>query len=205
VEPRWRQLHDLANRQHGQFTTRQAQDVGLTRPAVHYQLKAGLIARTERGVYRFTTFPSSAYEREATLILWSRLERGGALSHETTLSHFDLGDVFPTKYHLTVPKGFRRTPPLDVVLHRAALGPEDVHDEGILRYTTPARTILDLMGVDYPIEHLQLAVRQAVSRGLVRRRALRATSRTVRSLFEPLSPARRAELLERLEWLTEAA
>jgi predicted transcriptional regulator of viral defense system len=202
VDSRWRQLNNLAKRQYGHFTTRQAEDAGLTRPALHYQLKEGLVTRPERGVYRFTTFPPSDYEREAILILWSRRKKGVALSHETALSHFELGDVFPSKYHLTVPKGFRMKPPRDVILHKTELDPKDVHEEDVLRYTTPTRTILDLVKDDYPVEQLQAAYKQALSKGLVRRQALSVNSHQVLRYLKHLPLSRQAELVDRLIWVT---
>ena len=104
-------------------------------------------------------------------MLWSRLDPAVAFSHETALRHFDLGDAFPDKLHLTVPPTFRMRPLQDVTLHKAQLAPNDVHTEGILRFTDPTRTLLDLAHDGHPLEQLQLAYEQALSRGLIRRRA----------------------------------
>ena len=214
MDSRWRHLQDLAIRQHGHFTTRQAEDASLTRPALHYRLAQGFIERAERGVYRFAAYPPSEHQREAVLMLWTRLETGTAFSHETSLRHFDLGDAFPSKYHLSVPKGFRRRPPADVTLHEADLSSADVHREDVLRYTTPTRTILDLLRDDHPMEHLQHAYAQAVRRGLIRRRALEPDSRIVIAYLERCpkadvpSASRREQkhaFLSRLERLAEAS
>lgn len=214
MESRWRHLQDLAIRQHGHFTTRQAEDAGLTRPALHYRLAQGFIERPERGIYRFTAYPPNEHEREAVLMLWTQLETGMAFSHETSLRHFELGDAFPSKYHLSVPKGFRRRPPADVTLHEADLSSEDVHRENVLRYTTPTRTILDLLRDEYPMEQLQHTCAQAVRRGLIRRRALEPGSRIVKA-YLVRGPNAYADLgsrheqndafLSRLARLTEAS
>lgn len=92
---RWQRLQDLAIRQRGHFTTAQAEAQALTRAALHYQLREGRLTRPERRVYRFTAYPSTANEREAVIMLWSRLDPVIALSHETALKHFELGDAFP--------------------------------------------------------------------------------------------------------------
>lgn len=205
MDSRWHQLHDVALRQHGHFTTGQAEDVGLTRPALHYQLKNGFLTRPERGVYRFTTYPPSEHEREAILMLWSRLNEGVAFSHETALNHFELGDAFPSKYHLTVPTSFRVKPPTDVVLHKAKLTANDVHEETILHYTTPERTILDLLRDYYPLDQLQAAYEDSLARGLIRRGALVPGSRQVKSYLELLPKIRQPELLHRLAAVTEGA
>lgn len=214
MDSRWRHLQDLAIRQHGHFTTQQAEQAGLTRPALQYRLSQGFIERPERGIYRFVAYPPSEHEREAVLMLWTHLEPRAAFSHETSLRHFELGDAFPSKYHLSVPKGFRRRPPADVTLHEADLSNEDVHREGVLRYTTPTRTILDLLRDDHPMEQLQHAYAQAVRRGLIRRRALDPNSRIVRAylrqdLHADTAHASRHDhdpaFLSRLAELTEAS
>src|SRR3990172_641164 len=105
MDPRWRHLHDLAMRQHGHVAIRQVEAAGLTRPALHYQVRAGLLEPAVRGVYRFTTFPPSDREREAVVLLGAGADRGvaAAFSHETALQRYELSDSFPEKLHLTVP------------------------------------------------------------------------------------------------------
>lgn len=203
MDSRWQQLQDLAIRQHGHFTTSQAEAVGLTRPALHYQLQKGRITRPERGVYRFTAYPPTDNEREAVLMLWRRQDPAVAFSHETALKHFELGDAFPDKYHLTVPGTFRLRPLQDVILHRGALKAEEVHEEGILRFTDPARTLLDLARDGYPLEQLHLVYEQAVSRGLIRRRSLEPESERLAAYLDNLPHTHRTELMRRLAWSIE--
>ena len=203
MDSRWRQLQELAIRQHGHFTTSQAEAGGLTRPAIHYQLQEGRLERPERGVYRFTAYPPTDHEREAVLMLWSRLDPAVAFSHETALRHFDLGDTFPEKLHLTVPPSFRMRPLPDVTLHKAQLAPNELHVEGILRFTDPTRTLLDLAHDGYPLEQLQLAYEQALSRGLIRRRALAPDSERLAAYLELIPRTRHPELKRRLAWTTE--
>lgn len=204
MDSRWQQLQELATRQHGHFTTSQAEAAGLTRPAIHYQLREGRVVRPERGVYRFTAYPPTDHEREAVLMLWSRLDPAVAFSHETALRHFDLGDAFPDKLHLTVPPTFRMRPLQDVTLHKAQLAPNDVHTEGILRFTDPTRTLLDLARDGYSLEQLQLAYEQALSRGLIRRRALAPGSERLAAYLELIPRTRHPELKQRLAWTTES-
>jgi len=204
MDSRWQQLQELATRQHGHFTTSQAEAVGLTRPAIHYQLRAGRLSRPERGVYRFTAYPPTDHEREAVLMLWSRLDPAVAFSHETALRHFDISDAFPDKLHLTVPPTFRMRPPQDVTLHKAELAPNEVHTEGILCFTDPTRTLLDLVQGGYPLEQLQLAYEQALSRGLIRRRALAPGSERLAAYLELIPRTRHPELKQRLAWTTES-
>lgn len=205
MDSRWQQLQELATRQHGHFTTSQAEAVGLTRPAIHYQFRAGRLERPEHGVYRFTAYPPTDHEREAVLMLWSRLDPAVAFSHETALRHFELGDAFPDKLHLTVPPSFRMRPLPDVTLHKAELAPNEVHVEGILRFTDPTRTLLDLAQGGYPLEQLQLAYEQALSSGLIRRRTLAPDSERLAAYLELIPRTRHPELKRRLAWTTEGA
>lgn len=80
----------------------------------------------------------------------------------------------PEKTHLSVPKGFRKQPPKGVVLHKTELADVDIEARDGFRVTTPLRSVLDVVE-DRAVspEHLESAVREAVARGLVRRKRLR--------------------------------
>lgn len=205
MDPRWRRLHDLAMRQRGHVATRQVEATGLTRPALRYQVRAGLVEPVMRGVYRFTTFPPGEQEREAAILLWAGADVGvvAAFSHETALQHYELTDAFPAKLHLTVPKGFRKRAPSDVVLHRADLGPDDVRREGLLAYTTPARMFLDLLAAGFPLEPLRDAYQEAVRRGLVRRGTFEGSGAGVGAYADVTSTAHAVDLRDRLARLIE--
>lgn len=73
-----------------------------------------------------------------------------------------------------MPKGFRKPPPKGVVLHKADLSDGDVEGRDGFGVTTPLRTVLDVArSREVSPEHLESAVREAVARGLVRRKRLR--------------------------------
>ena len=112
------------------------------------------------------------------LSLWSRDKDGepqGVIGHETALRLYELSDLMPGQYHLSVPKGFRKIPPPGVVLHKANLELEDWGWRTGYRITTALRTLIDL-ALDHLIpEHLETATRQALERGLVRRKKLEAS------------------------------
>jgi predicted transcriptional regulator of viral defense system len=194
-------------RQHGHVATRQVEETGLTRPALHYQVRTGLLEPVARGVYRFTTFPPDERAREAAVMLWAGVDQGvaAAFSHETALQQYELSDVFPEKLHLTVPRAFRKRPPGDVVLHRAVLGPAAVRGEGLLTYTTPARTFLDLLAAGFPMDPLRDAYRDAIERGLVRKSALQCDGAAVRTYVDGMGSAGCADLIGRLSRLIEGA
>lgn len=109
--------------------------------------------------------------------MWSRNREGepqAVASHETALRLHDLSDLMPEKVHLSVPKGFRKRPPRGVILHKADLADGDVEARDGFAVTTPLRTILDsTRSRETSPEHLESAVREAVTRGLVRLKLLR--------------------------------
>ncbi len=104
-----------------------------------------------------------------------------------------------------MPRAFRKWAPRDVVLHRAVLGPDDVRREGLLAYTTPARTFLGLLAVGFPMEPLRDAYREAVDRGLLRRSALQRDGATVRTYVDASPAEGRADLNDCLRQLLEGA
>lgn len=175
AQVRARQLFELADEQRGYFTPKQALNLGYSRRLQHHYRASGEWLHPERGLYRLRDYPTREDEHFARLTLWSRGVDDApqaTVSHQTALRLYDLSDLAPAFVHLTVPPSFRKTPPAGVVLHKAALESRDVQVRSAYRVTTPLRTLLDLAEGDLSPEHLHAAVREALTRGLVRRRAL---------------------------------
>ena len=131
--------------------------------------------RVARGVYRLCGFPSPARDDLIVLSLLSHDRSGqpqAVVSHETALALHDLSDVNPVVIHLTVPQKFRRQMPPTVVLHRADVPEMDWEERDGYRVTTPLRTLRDVAADPSLWPYLDDAVRQALVRGLVRRRSL---------------------------------
>lgn len=171
MDERWNDIYDLAEAQHGHFTTKQAEMLGFARSTLHHHLQEGRIRRVAWGIYRLRNYPPSEFEQEAVLMLWSADRDGepqAVISHETALAHFDLSDVLPAKIHLTVPASFRKQPPSHVELHKAELPEGDVRQEGLLRYTTPIRTLLDLLDASFSAELLVRSLAEGLERGWIR-------------------------------------
>ena len=168
-------LYAMAERQAGYFTAGQACEAGYSYAAQAYHHKAGHWLRDGWGIYRLARFPSSPHEEFVRLRLWSRDRSGesrAVVSHESALELYELSDVLPAEVHLTVPKGFRKTPPDGVALYRADLAPGDVREWEGLAVTEPLRTLLDVAASTLSPEHLEAATLEALDRGLVRRAAL---------------------------------
>lgn len=175
AQARTRQLFELADDQAGYFTPKQALDLGYSRRLQHHYRASGAWLHPERGLYRLRDYPHGDDEPLVRLSLWSRDrhdEPQAVVSFDTALRLYDLSDLAPARIHLTVPPSFRKTPPPGVALHKAVLDSHDVRARAGYRVTTPLRTLLDLAASDLSPEHLHAAAREALGRGLVRRRAL---------------------------------
>ena len=170
-------LFEVADRQVGYFTAKQARKAGYGYPLQHYHRERGHWLPAGHGLFRLRRYPEGENEPLTRLWLWSRSREGepqAVASHETALALWGLSDLMPERVHLSVPKGFRKRPPAGVVVHKADLAGGDVEERDGLPVTTPLRTLLDTAR-DRRVspEHLESAAREALERGLVRRKRLR--------------------------------
>lgn len=168
-------LYQIADAQGGYFTAAQARQAGYAYSQQHYHVERGNWLRVDRGIFRLRDYPPGEREDLIRWSLWSRNQKGvlqAVISHETALTVHELSDVMPVRVHLTVPPGFRKRVPPSCVLHRGRLVPGDVEARAGFQVTTPLRTLLDAADSPLSQEHLNAAVREALERGLVRRRHL---------------------------------
>ena len=175
--PDVRGLEAEAYQQSGYFTVHQARAHGVSSQLLRHHVRRGRFQRLRRGLYRVQGFPTVAHDdmREKWMAIGSDK---AVLSNQSALALLDLSDNIPEAVHLLVPRrhrGLRRPP--GVVIHTR---PDDedlkvMWREG-LPITAPARTLVDVAGELQP-EQAEMAVRQAVSRGLVTAWQLRAEAR----------------------------
>jgi len=167
------QLFEIADRQQGFFTAKQAEECGYTRSNFHLRLASAEWTQEGRGIYRLARYPVTD---RPELILWSLWSRNlkdvpqGVWSHETALDIHELSDVMPAKMHMTVPRGFRRRIEIPKVLclHYANLKQSEIEERQGYRVTTPFRTLLDVFEAETVADNfLAQAVNQALERGLV--------------------------------------
>ena len=177
LERRAERLFEIADRQTGYFTAKQAGEAGYDYRLQHYHRERGHWLPVGHGLFRLSRYPEGENEDLVRLGLWSRNREDqpqAVISHETALRLYGLSDLMPGKVHLSVPKGFRKRPPRGVALHKSDLADGDVEAWNGFEVTTPLRTILDVArSREMSPEHLESAVREAVARGLVHRKLLR--------------------------------
>ena len=172
-----RALIEIAKEQDGYFTAAQALSVGYTYRQQHHHKIRGNWESIDHGVYRLRTFHESEYEDLIRWSLWSRDRRGriqATISHETALAIHELGDVMPSKTHLTVHPGFRKKIPGGCIPHKAVLLPDEIEHRRGFNVTTPLRTLLDIANSPISQDLLEGAVRDALERGVVQRKQLLA-------------------------------
>lgn len=96
-------------------------------------------------------------------------------SHETALTIYELSDVMPAKLHFTIPPGFRKKPPKNLILHRSKLNEGDVEKREGFSVTTPLRTLVDVAEGNLSEDELAKALRDALDKGLVRLKKIDVT------------------------------
>lgn len=174
-------LYRQAEAQGGYFTARQAVDAGMDRSTLsHHARPGGRYERIRPGLFRIRHFPSSPAEH--VMAAWLPLRGAGAVvSHESALELHELSDLIPDTVHLTVPRserGLRRRE--GVRLHTTGSPPSKAEVQAIagLPVTNPERSIVDALEAGAQPEQIELAIRQALMRGLTTPKRLRATAAT---------------------------
>jgi predicted transcriptional regulator of viral defense system len=164
-----RVLYQMAERQAGYFTARQATDAGVSHRALSGRVRTGDIERVRYGIYRLRHFPAHPFEDVAAVCLWAGPD--SAASHETALAIHGISDAMPASIHVTVSRPFRGHQP-GVIIHHATLdeGEREIRDS--VPVTTIPRTLKDAATSSDPTLVSQ-AVQQAVTRGVLSRRQLR--------------------------------
>lgn len=178
-------LYRVAESQAGYFTSGQALASGMGNSTLRYHARpGGRYERVRRGLYRIRHFPSSPHEHVMSAWLPLR-DVGGVVSHESALELYDLSDVIPAAVHISLPRAKRgQRPRPGVRLHTLEKPPgrKEVRALAGMDVTNPERSIVDALEGGTQLEQIELAVRQALDRGLTTPRRLReaASSRSAR-------------------------
>lgn len=186
-------LYRTAESQAGYFTTQQAVAVGMDRSTLtRHARPGGRYARVRRGLYRLRHFPTSSHEH--VVAGWLGVgDPQAVISHESALELYDLSDVVPGAVHISLPRtrrGQRARP--GVRFHTVARSPvqSDVRSLHGIPVTTPERSIVDALTAGTQPEQVELAIRQAIERGLTTPRRLQRAaadrSERVRKLIDRL-------------------
>ena len=163
-------LYPLTERRAGYVTTAQAAEVGVSRQQLSYLARTGSHERVAHGSYRLRRFPAQRFEDVSVACLWAGDD--AVASHDTALAIYELTDAMPATIHVSVPRRFRGRRP-GVMVHAAPLDDGDRTERDGVPVTTVERTIADVL-VRSGADLARPAAEQALERGLVTRRRLRA-------------------------------
>jgi predicted transcriptional regulator of viral defense system len=134
-------LAELAGEQWGVVSVRELRALGLDDSAILRRERSGRLIRLYRGTY------AVGHVGEAPEMRWLAAAKAarGWLSHHSAAEHFEFLDLEDHWPDVTV-TGNRRIPRIRV--HRTrCLPPEDTTRHRNIPVTTPARTLVDLAGV----------------------------------------------------------
>ncbi|MGH2782428.1 MAG: type IV toxin-antitoxin system AbiEi family antitoxin domain-containing protein [Thermoleophilaceae bacterium] len=172
-------LYRLAESQAGYFTAQQAIAADMDRSTLrHHARPGGRYERVRRGLYRLRHFPSSTHEH--VVAAWLGLgDAGAVVSNESALELYELSDVIPTAIHISLPRAKRGQRPRQGVrfhtLERPP-GPSEVRSAHGVVVTTPERSIVDCLESGTQPEQIEMAISQALDRGLTTPRRLRGAA-----------------------------
>lgn len=190
-------IWDVANRQAGYVTTRQANELAISNQLLSYHARpGGQLEPIRRGLYRLRRYPPS--ENETTFAGWLSFGRrlDAVISHESAAELHDLGDLIPDTLHLTAARRHTgRRPSVGVQLHFTTDGVPV--NERTRRHAMPVtsveRTIVDLVRAGVT-EQTELVVSQALRRDLTTPRRILAAVKdrpnTVRHAIEKILDGR---------------
>ncbi len=172
-------LYALAEGHAGYITARAAAQAGIPRSTVsHHARPGGRLVHVARGLYRLRDFPSSPHEQIVAGWLRTPPSADAVVSHESALDLDDLSDVIADEVHVTVPRAQRRKPIEGVVIHPTTFPVTKRERREVLGVpvTTVDRTIVDVLRSAGRTEQVEVAVAEALRRGLTTKRRLRTTA-----------------------------
>ncbi|MEX0802495.1 MAG: nucleotidyltransferase domain-containing protein [Candidatus Binatia bacterium] len=178
-------LFEVAESQQGYFTSADAKSLGYDYPHQHFHVKHGNWIRVDHGIYRLKKFPAAAHEDLMRWWLWSR--KKAVISHESAAALYELGDLLPSKIHLTVPPNFRKSPAKGVILHKAELSDSEVEKRDDLPVTTPLRIVLDLARSHLDDERLTTVAKDSIRKGLLSRKELLQELAKIEEGIDPIA------------------
>ncbi|KAA8720834.1 type IV toxin-antitoxin system AbiEi family antitoxin domain-containing protein [Corynebacterium phocae] len=170
-----RDLIELASAQYGVFTTAQAAQYGVSRASISRAARRGELRTLRRGVYAFEASFPVLYED--VYAAWLSLDPARTFAERlqnptefvvcstTAAWLYEIGVFEPYGYQFFATRRKQTNSP-EIRLRIRELPAEDVQQVRGLPVTTPTRTILDLLGEGYDLDHMGRLVTDAVGKNL---------------------------------------
>jgi predicted transcriptional regulator of viral defense system len=145
---------------HGYVRRADALREGASEHALRLLVARGRLERVAHGVYRDPVIPATENDLLHLAVLWTGVDEA-ALSHETALAVYELGDINPHRIHVTVPKGghrLRRSGGEQYEVHYENLRPDQVGWFDQIPTVTPVIAIRQCITYGTPTYLLHLAI-----------------------------------------------
>jgi prepilin-type N-terminal cleavage/methylation domain-containing protein/prepilin-type processing-associated H-X9-DG protein len=142
-----KELHKIAEAQHGYFSAKQASVSGYIKTHHWYHVDQNNWLRILTGLFRLPNYPDSMESDFTKLCLWSRNQQDlpqGVISHQSALALHGFADYNPKEVHLTVPARFRKERPDEVIIHKASLPLSAIESHGSFMVTRLGQTLADM-------------------------------------------------------------
>jgi predicted transcriptional regulator of viral defense system len=174
---------------HGNVTTSQLLEAGLSESAIHHRTRQKRLFRVHRGVYSLGRPPSLPLEKAAAAVLACGPD--AALSQSSALTLWGLGKPWSEPFHVAVPTRHKRS---GIAIHEITnLARTDIRSHSGLLVTSPARALLDCAPT-LTTKALRRAMAEARRRGLVHPAGL--LDLLERNRTHPGAPAIRATMTD---------
>ncbi len=139
-------IKDIADRQSGYFTPKQAIAAGYPDPNHGYYVQHGHWLKICRGIYRLPGYPDSPAAAFTRWSFWSRNRHEqpqAVISHESALVVHGLAE-WNGEVHLSVPPAFRKLSAPGCIIHKQALRLSELESRPGFLVTSLERTLADL-------------------------------------------------------------
>jgi len=159
-------LLEIAARQRGYVTTRNAEELGVAPVELRKLKQRGRLERHAHGLYRLASFPHREHDDLMRATLWA--DGRGVISHHSALALWNLADVNPEKIDVTVlpPYRPRRKGGEMYRIWTQELGPVDTDHVDDIPVVTPERAIVDAANSGLQHRFIEQAIRTARDRHL---------------------------------------
>jgi prepilin-type N-terminal cleavage/methylation domain-containing protein len=144
---RKKKLQEIATKQYGYFTAKQAIDAGYVRDHHLYHVEKNNWHKIFNGLFRFPDYDDSLESDFTKWCLWSRNQQDqpqGVVSHESAFALHGLAAYNSADVHLTVPVRFRKKILCGVRLHKASLNLSAIESRDCFMVTRLSQTLLDM-------------------------------------------------------------
>jgi prepilin-type N-terminal cleavage/methylation domain-containing protein/prepilin-type processing-associated H-X9-DG protein len=163
-------LEQLAAKQFGYFTAKQAVSVGYVDRNHSYHLKNGNWEYIDRGLFRLPGYTDSAASLCCRWSLWSRNNAGEAqvvIGYDTALYYYNIIETEPLFIDLIAEKSFKKQIPDCCAVHWRSFKDLGIKDLGCISLTSPLQALRDIKEENPERPDLPLLASKATECGLI--------------------------------------